>query len=155
MLVCEGYAEDELGSAASRWYLPRDCGTVLRRRNVRGFGGQHALQEAIRIARDEAFDSVAVMVDNDAHWGKTERALANKHRITIVENEPCIEATLLRVAGINPPRSTRECKAVFMEVFGDEASRSGVILRKFSREKLDAARARVAAIDHLLRLIRC
>lgn len=122
--------------------------------NVRGHGAAHALNEAIRVKQHGGFDAYGVIADTDQHWGTRERQLARQHGIFVVENAPCIEATLLRVANVKPPGDTAACKREFELRFGDDPSREGVIKRNFSRAQFVAARSHVEAVDQLLRLIR-
>jgi hypothetical protein len=45
-----------------------------------------------------------------------------KHQITAIENDPCLEATLLHVAGERVHRSTRDNKTAFVERYGAPAT---------------------------------
>jgi hypothetical protein len=155
MLVCEGDAEDQCARVIRDLYLPRNCGTTLHRKNAHGHGGAGALKVAIQLRGQTEYDSYAVLVDTDQHWGDVERALARQHHITPIENAPCLEAVLLAVDSLRPYPQTRDNKAIFAERYGGPASREGVIRRHFPRGKFDEARSRVNAIEQLLRLIRC
>jgi hypothetical protein len=154
LLVGEGDGEDQLARVIRDLYLPRNCGTTLTRKNAHGFGGAGALTRAIELKSQTAYDTYAVMVDTDQHWGDAERLLATQHDIATLENHPCLEAVLLDVDGHKPSAVTAENKRVFQRRYGGPAGRDGVIRRHFTREKFDAARARIEAIDRLLRLIR-
>jgi hypothetical protein len=154
MLVCEGYAEDALAQAIRDIYLPRGCGVVLQRKNARGFGGARALDLALEMQLEGAYQAYGVLVDTDSHWGDSQRALAQARGIVAIENTPCIESTLLRVDGYKAPTSTDQCKRHFTEVYGSPADREGLIARKFLQEQFDDARETVNAIDQLLKFIR-
>ena len=155
LLVVEGDGEDQLARVIRDLYLPRNCGTTLQRKNAHGFGGAGTLKRAIELKSQTEYDTYAVMVDTDCHWGDAERMLAQRHGIVSLENHPCLEAVLLEIDGHAPSAATSANKASFLQRYGGPASRDGVIRRHFPREKFDAARARVVAIERLLRLIRC
>lgn len=155
LVVCEGDAEDRLARLIRDLYLPRNCGTTLQRRNSHGHGGAGALRLAPELKPSTVFDRYGVLVDTDQHWGDAERSLAQQHSIVPIENDPCLEAVLLQVAGERAHRLTRDNKAAFEARFGSPACREGVLERNFNRAMFDAARGNIAAIDRLLRLVRC
>jgi hypothetical protein len=154
LLVCEGYAEHEFARVIRDHYLPRDCGTTLQPKNSR-LGMPHALELAIQIHAQGSYDEYALIVDTDQHWDSAARSRAQANGIVVVENEPCLEATLLKVDKQKTYQSAPENKTAFEAAYGGPAHREGVIRRHFPRNKLDGARAQVAAIDQLLRVIRC
>jgi hypothetical protein len=155
MLVCEGYAEDRFARVIHDLYLPRNCGSTLQRKNARGYGGARALELALQLQQQTAHDTYGILVDTDRHWSDVERELARCSRIVVVENEPCLEATLLQVDGQRPHRLTRDNKTAFNDLYGGPADREGIIRRNFPRDKFDQARSRVPAIDSFLNLIGC
>jgi hypothetical protein len=154
VLVCEGYAEQELARVIRDLYLPRNCGTTLQSKNSR-HGAPHALELAVQLSAQGDYDEYALIIDTDQHWDDTARSRAHANRIVVIENVPCVEATLLKVDGQNSYNSTADNKSAFEAQYGGPAHRNGVIRRHFPRSKFDAARSRVATIDQLLRLIRC
>jgi hypothetical protein len=154
-LVGEGEGDCQLTVQVRDLYLPRFCGIALTIKNARGFGGRHALSLALELKALDAHDAYGVMIDTDRHWGREERRAANKAGIVAIENDPSLEATLLRIDGCSIARTTAENKRIFADRFGGPAHRSGVIKRHFDRAKIDAARSSVAALDALLRLLRC
>jgi hypothetical protein len=155
VLVCEGYGDCQFASLVRDLYLPRDCGTALQIKNARGFGGRHALRMAQELKMQAAHDSYGVMIDTDSHWGEQERIAASSARIIAVENDPSLEAMLLRIARREVARTTAENKRIFEEAFGGPANRDGIIRRNFDRSKIDSARSAVGSLDLLLRLLRC
>jgi hypothetical protein len=154
MLVCEGYAEDALARAIRDIYLPRNCGVVLQRQNARGFGGARALEIAMELQARDDYHAYGVLIDSDAHWGQAERDKATKNGIYVVENSPCLEATLLRVGGHRPPAATHQCKSKFQEIYGGPPDRVGVIERNFTRAQFDEARRTVDAIERILSFVK-
>ena len=117
-------------------------------------GMPHALDMAIRLRAQREYDSYALIVDTDQHWDEAARSRAQVNDIVVIENAPCLEATLLRVDGQTSYQSTSDNKAAFENVYGGPARRDGVIRQHFPRTKFDSARERVATIDRLLTLIR-
>src|SRR5687768_11275808 len=99
LLVCEGDAELELARVMRDCYLPRFCGTVLAFENAHGFGGAHALEVALQRQKESAYDGYGVLIDTDQHWSDGDRERAQVANIIYIENNPCLEATLLSVAG--------------------------------------------------------
>lgn len=155
LLVCEGYAEVEWVRVIRDLYLPRGCGISLRSENRRGFGGSAALTLAVQRRREGDYDRVGVVVDTDQLWGDAERQKAIEHEIAAIECIPCIEAMLLSVDGRRTHARTADIKDAFELAYGATAHRPGVIQRHFSRNKFDAARGRVLAVDRCLKLLDC
>jgi len=152
--VCEGYGDCHFSAHIRDLYLPRNCGTALQIRNARGFGGHHALSMALELRAAGAHDAYGVMIDTDRHWTDVERSKAIKAGIVTIENDPSLEATLLRIDGLPVARTTAENKRSFEHRFGGPAHRDGIISRHIDRAKLDSARSNVTALDALLRLLR-
>lgn len=154
-LVGEGDGDCQLVVHVRDLYLPRFCGIAVTIKNARGFGGRHALSLALELKALGAHDAYGVMVDTDRLWHDEDRQLANKAGIVTIENVPSLEATLLRIDGCAIARTTAENKRIFENRFGGPAHRAGVIRRHFDRAKIDSARSSSAALDGLLRLLRC
>ena len=153
-LVGEGDGEWQLSVHVRDLYLPRFCGTALTIKNARGFGGRHALGTALELKAVGAYDAYGVMVDTDTLWNDEDRQVASKAGIAVIENNPSLEATLLRIDGCAISRTTSDNKRIFESRFGGPAHRSGVIKRHFDRAKIDSARSGVAPVGTLLRLLR-
>ena len=154
-LVGEGDGEWQLSVHVRDLYLPRFCGTALTIKNARGFGGRRALSLALELKAVGAHDAYGVMIDTDRLWDDQDRQVANKAGIVVIESDPSLEATLLRIDGCAVARTTADNKRIFADRFGGPAHRPGVIKRHFDRAKVDSARSSVAALDALLRLLRC
>jgi hypothetical protein len=154
LLVCEGYAEHEFARVIRDLYLPRDCGTTIQPKNARR-GTPYALELAIQLRTQGHYNEYALIVDTDQHWDSAARARAQANGIVVIENAPCLEATLLKVDGQQSYQSTSDNKVAFEARYGGPPHRDGVIRRHFPRSKFDTARAHVAAIERLLTLIRC
>jgi|SRR5580692_5203379 hypothetical protein len=154
-LVGEGAGDCQLTVHIRDLYLPRFCGIALTIKNARGFGGRHALKLALELKSVGAHDAYGVMVDTDRLWDDQDRRLASRAGIVVIENDPSLEATLLRIDGCAVARTTADNKRIFADRFGGPAHRPGVIKRHFDRAKIDSARSGVTALDALLRLLRC
>jgi hypothetical protein len=154
-LVGEGDGEWQLGVHVRDLYLPRFCGTALHIKNARGFGGRHALGVALELKAVGAYDAYGVMVDTDSLWDNEDRQLARNAGIVAIENDPSLEATLLRIDGCAVARTTAENKRIFADRFGGPAHRDGIIKRHFDHAKIESARTIVEPVDRLLKLLRC
>ena len=111
-LVGEGDGEWQLGVHVRDLYLPRFCGTALQIKPARGFGGLHALSVALELKALGAHDAYGVMIDTDRLWGDEERRVANRAGIIAIENDPSLEATLLRIDGCAVARTTADNKRI-------------------------------------------
>jgi hypothetical protein len=109
----------------------------------------------MQLQRQTEYGAYGILIDTDRHWDDAGRAQASGCGVAVIENSPCLEATLLRVDGQRTYAQTRDNKDAFEQRFGGPAHRDRLIERNFPREKFDGARSRVAAIDQLLTLIRC
>jgi len=154
-LVGEGDGDCQLVVHVRDLYLPRFCGIALTIKNARGFGGRHALSLALELKALDAHDAYGVMIDTDRLWGDKERRVASKTGIVAIENDPSLEATLLRIDGCATARTTAGNKRIFESRFGGPAHRAGVIKRHFDRAKIDSARSSVGPLGTLLQLLRC
>lgn len=154
LIVCEGYAEECFVRHLRSQYLSRTGDLALTTQNARGRGGQHVLDHALRLRKRGSYDQVAMLADTDQDWDDRQRARARGYRIQVVESSPCLEAWLLEVNGHRPPDSSGQCKEDFLRVYGLQAHDPKVYERHFNRVVLDNARARIEALDQLLRLIR-
>jgi hypothetical protein len=155
LLLREGLAEVELARVMRDFFLPRGCGTALSFENAHGSGGANALNIALKRQRESAYDAYGVLVDTDQNWSDEDRRRAREADIFCIENNPCLEATLLTVGGHRAHANTHHNKAQFERAYGAPPHREGVIARHFTAELFSAARADVIAIDQFLRFLRC
>lgn len=127
-----------------------ELGRSVTIKNAFGGGGHHALKQAKREIRAYGYNKAVVMIDTDAHWTEADRREAEKAKIKVVESVPCVEATLLQIAGRNPRESTADLKRQFAEVFGYEAHDDRYLEPNFGREVLDRARDIVPVLNDLM-----
>ena len=141
LFMCEGYAEHEFARVIRDLYLPRDCGTTMQPKNARR-GTPHALELAIELRAQGDYNEYALIVDTDQHWDGAARARAQANGIVVIENAPCLEATLLKVDGQNSYQSTSDNKAAFETRYGGPPHRDGVIRRHFPQSEFPIRHAR-------------
>jgi hypothetical protein len=154
LAVGEGKAEMVLLNHIKQLYLPRGCGTTLKVRGNIGKGGKGVLDYAIRVSAGVDYDCRIALLDTDVDWSNDERARAQGEGIVVIESDPCLEAWLLSVHGLNPNLSSRDFKREFLERFGGPAHDPAVCAQHFSRDRLDSARTAVPTLERLLSALR-
>lgn len=154
LIVHEGYGEGCLLAHLKSLYVPRNAGFALTIQNARGGGGKHVLDHALRIRRRIAFDEIAILTDTDQDWDDTQRQRAMASRIHTLESDPCLEAWLLGVHGHAARGNGAQIKRDFLRLYSGPANDPSVYSRHFAKASLDAARARLAILDQILRLLR-
>ena len=114
------------------------------------------MEVAIRRANNRDHDKVILLLDTDTDWSEAERAIARRSRIgrrgrlDVIESNPCLEAWILRIIGIEAEGDTRQFKKLFKGQVGCEAHESGWMKRFLSRELLDQARETVQQLGELM-----
>lgn len=149
LLVGEGLAEEVFLKHLKAIYVERGVKTVTVK-NAKGKGGKQVLDYTIAQRKVADYDQQAALLDTDTDWDDEQRAHARRHRVTVFEADPCLEAMLLRIAGYQPPGTTGECKQAFQRRFGAAAHDERVYEQYFGRQVLDAARARVPVLQQLI-----
>lgn len=149
LLVGEGEAEVAFLKHVRTLYSA-EVGSAINFKNAYGGGGHQALSQAIRDLRALRYDKVVIVIDTDAHWTDDHRRAATKAKIKVVESNPCLEATLLKIAGHRPKETTPELKKQFKEIFGCEAHEPGYLTAHFGRPALDQARPSVPELHDLM-----
>lgn len=150
LAVGEGKAEMELLIHIRQLYLPRGCGTTLKVRGNIGKGGRGVLTHTIRVSAGVDYDRRIAVLDTDVDWDDDERQRASAEGITVIESDPCLEAWLLAIHGVNPQLSSKAIKREFLDRFGAPAHDPAVYPRYFGRQRLDEARAVVPTLNRLL-----
>ena len=153
LLVGEGDAEVLFMQHLKSLYGQRGSGVVVTIKNARGKGAAHVVDFAFRQSRNAAYDVKAVLLDTDTDWNDKTRGSARKAKIHVMPCDPCLEAVLLNAhqAPVDG-RMTSLLKQDFAARFGAAASDPS-ILRHFSREVLECARARIVILDQLVNLL--
>lgn len=155
LVVCEGDAEIAFVRFVKRTYADA-LGRAVQEHNAKGKGGKHVLESGLRRAKNNrAFDKVVLLLDTDQDWNDELRARARKarvgkHPISVIEANPCLEAWLLQILGIETEGDTRHMKKKFEEHTGAEAHEPEWMDRHLYRDLLDKARARVSQLAELM-----
>lgn len=155
LLVGEGLAEYNFLAKIKGEATSRGRGPSVTLREASGKGALHVVDYAYGQWKRSAIDRCAVLLDSDTSCYGSAVARARQKRIVLLANEPCFEATLLKVAGVTPvPARTKECKREFFDRFGCEAHADGVLKRHFSAgDDLLRACIGVQPLDDLLELL--
>ncbi len=154
LVVGEGDAEVAFVRHAKRTYSDV-LGRSVQEINAHGKGGKHVLDTARRRANNRDHDKVVLLLDTDTDWGDEERAKARKSRVgkrgklDVIESEPCLEAWLLKILGVEAEGDTRHMKRVFKATTGCEAHEPDW-LGQLTRAVLDEARERVPQLAELM-----
>lgn len=154
LVVCEGDAEVAFVRHVKQTYS-ESLGRSVQEINAHGGGGKHVLDTAHRRANNRDHDKVVLLLDTDAGWGDAERAKARNSRVgrrgklDVIESEPCLEALLLKILGIETEGNTQHFKRTFKAITGCEAHEPQW-MERLTREVLDGARARVPKLAALM-----
>jgi hypothetical protein len=155
LIVAEGDAEVTFIRHLKVVY--RDSlGRAVQDANARGKGGRHVLEVAIRRANNRDHDKVILLLDTDTNWSDAERAKARRSRIgrrgrlDVIESNPCLEAWILRILGVEAEGDTKHFKRLFKAEIGCEAHEPGWMERTLSKEVLDGARDGVQQLAELM-----
>lgn len=152
LIVGEGDTEVAFLTHVKGLYAPRYCGLSVTVRNARGKGPANVVQAVQGYSKDRTFTLRAALLDTDLPWTQEARDVAARKRITLVGSSPCLEGLLLDVLGQPVPRVSDDCKRALGRVFAGDPLRAESYAGPFSRDVLEAARARVAALRQLLEL---
>jgi hypothetical protein len=152
LIVGEGKAEVVWLSHLEGLFVERGSKTVTIK-DAKGKGGRHVLDVAIKQHRVFGYDAVAVLLDTDTQWDDTLRSKARRHRVSVLEAEPCTGAVLLAILGAPAPGPSRDCKREFERRLGAPAHDERIYAHHFPRELLLRERCRVAVLDEVIRLL--
>lgn len=153
-MVGEGDADIAFVRYVKRMYA-EVLGRSVQEINAHGKGGRNVLETALRRANsNRAYDKVILLLDIDTDWDDKLRARARKARvgkryIDVIEADPCLEAWLLKILGIETEGDTQHMKRGFKQYTGHEAHEPDWMGR-LSRDVLDDARGRVPQLSALM-----
>lgn len=154
LVVGEGDAEVAFVRHLKRIYGDT-LGRSIQEINAHGKGGRHVLETARRRANNRDHDKVVLLLDIDTDWSDEERAKVRKSRVgkrgrlDVIESEPCLEAWLLRILGVDTEGDTRHMKREFKRRTGCEAHEFPW-MAQLTRAMLDEARERVPQLAALM-----
>lgn len=156
LIVGEGEAEIAFVRYVKRMYGD-SLGRSVQEHNAKGRGGKNVLETALRRANNNrAYDKVVLLLDTDTDWNdelraKVRRSRIGKHgRLDVIESDPCLEAWLLKILGVETEGDTRHMKREFKVCTGYEAHASDWMHERLNREVLDKARERVPQLAELM-----
>lgn len=157
LIVGEGEADIAFVRFVKRMYAD-SLGRAVQEHNARGKGGKNVLETALRRANNNrAYDKVVLLLDTDTDWDDACRAKARKSRIgnrgrlDVIESDPCLEAWLLKILGIETEGDTRHMKREFKRHTLCEAHEPEWMDRLLNRDVLDQARERVPQLAELMK----
>jgi hypothetical protein len=155
LLSGEGDAEIAFVRFVKQTYASA-LGRSVQEMNAHGKGGQHVLETALRRANsNRAYDKVILLLDADTDWddrlrAKARKAGVGKHPIDVIEADPCLEAWLLKILGVETGGDTQHMKRRFKERTGYAAHQPAWMERFLSRDVLDQARGKVPQLGELM-----
>lgn len=150
LVVVEGAAEVEFLGVLRRLYTAGGLGRSVVVRNAGGKGALHVIREAGARKRVEQHTIYAALFDADQDWDERSQALARRLSVRPLVNEPCLERTLLLIAGINCTGTTDDCKRAFERRFGGVSHAPGLIGRHFDLAQFEAAKLFVPVMSDIL-----
>ena len=156
LIVGEGDAEIAFVRFVKRMYAD-SLGRAVQEHNAKGKGGRNVLETALRRANsNRAYDKVVLLLDTDTDWDDACRARARRARIgrrgkiDVIESDPCLEAWLLKVLGVEIEGDTRHMKREFRQYAGCDAHDPAWMERLLNPTVLNQARARVPQLAELM-----
>lgn len=156
LIIGEGDAEVAFVRCLKRMYA-NSLGRAVQEHNAKGKGGKNVLETARRRANsNREYDKVVLLLDTDTDWDDACRAKARKSRIgrrgrlDVIESDPCLEAWLLKILGIDTEGDTRHMKREFKQRTGCEAHEAEWMERLLNPDLLNQARERVPQLAALM-----
>lgn len=141
-----------------RGLYSRNSGVAVTIRNGKGGAATHIITNAVN--EPGSFDHRIVILDNDKSEQEMNqaRAEARQRGVELLENTPCLEATLLAILrpGQNFLGKTSEwCKSEFESNYLNKKKRTeiGEYGKFFSKSTLDAQRANVSELNAIISLM--
>jgi hypothetical protein len=153
LLVGEGEAECELLRCLRSLYTRDHQGLRVVIRNARGGGARSIIDYAIRQLEQADYDRAAALLDTDTAWPIVWRKRAQAKRLLLLGSEPCIEALLLQVVGVQVSGTSAELKKRFRLHFNGQPHDDGLIARHYTREVWDQARGTSEVLARLISLM--
>ncbi len=141
-----------------RGLYSRDSGVAVTIRNGKGGTATNIITNAVN--EPGAFDRRVVILDNDKSKQEMNqaRAEARQRGVELLENSPCLEATLLAILRPGQSFSGRTsawCKSEFESNYLNKKKRTelGEYTKFFPKATLDAQRANVTELNTLISLM--
>ncbi len=158
LMYGEGFGE-EMFLKYLRGLYSRDSGVAVTIRNGKGGTAANIIISAVN--EPGAFDRRIVILDNDKSERemKQARTEARKRRVELLENSPCLEATLLAILrpGKTFSNKTSEwCKSEFESNYLDKRARTelGGYAKIFPKKLLETRRVTVSELNAIISLMK-
>ncbi|MBI5331503.1 MAG: hypothetical protein HZB71_12945 [Betaproteobacteria bacterium] len=152
LIVGEGYHEEAFLHHVKQLYAPRGCGLAVTIKNARGKGAMHVIDWTIKQIANADFDTVAAMLDTDKDWSPGVAKQARQKKIRVLASEPCFDAVMLRLLGLNAQGEAKTLKKRLAPYLGNSPTERGSYEAHFGKERLEAGRTTEPTMDALLRL---
>lgn len=152
LIVGEGYHEEAFLNHVKQLYAPRGCGLAVTIKNARGKGAMHVIDWTIRQMANADFDTVAAMLDTDKDWSPAVARQARQKKIRVLPSDPCFDAVMLRLLGLNAQGEAKALKRSLAPYLGNNPTERGSYEAHFGKERLEAGRQQEPTIDALLKL---
>jgi hypothetical protein len=157
LMYGEGLGE-EMFLKYLRGLYSRDSGVAVTIRNGKGGTATNIITNAVN--EPGGFDRRIVILDNDKSDKEMNQARteAKRQGIELLENSPCLEATLLSILRPGQSFSNKNsawCKNEFESNYLDKKKRTELdeYAKYFSKATLDAQRANVTELNNLIYLM--
>ncbi len=154
LIMGEGFTEVELLKHLKAQFVPRGAGLALTIDNARGKGAKNVVRTALAKSSVFSFDHVWVLLDTDQDYGECLVSEARRKKIHIAACEPCLEATLLRIKGVEPTGRSQEIKRQFENRFGLTAHDAQLYPRHFDLAVLQSEFCVDSPVGILIQAIR-
>lgn len=153
LIVGEGFAEVELLKHLRALFLPRGAGLALTIDNARGKGAKNVVAVAYAKSRVYAYDHVWVLLDTDQDYDERLVSEAKRKKVHIAACEPCLEAVLLRIKGIEPTGRSAEIKRQFEARFAMTAHQADLYPAHYGTGVLEGNNCKASPVGSLIRAI--
>ncbi len=153
LLVGEGYHEEAFLNHVKQLYAPRGCGLSVTIKNAKGKGAKHVVEWTARQIVNAAYDTVAVMLDTDTDWSQALANQAKKKKIQVLASDPCFDALMLRILGMQPVGDAKALKKQLAPYLGNNPTERQNYSEHFGKACLEAGRKQELSIDTLLSLL--
>lgn len=157
LMYGEGLCE-EMFLKHLRSIYSRDSGVAVTIRNGKGGNALNIIINAVNEPGD--FDRRIVVLDNDKDEQEMNKARieAKQKGIEVLENSPCLEATLLAILQPNQTFSNKTsswCKNEFQSNYMEKKKRTEIneYLKVFSKTTLDSQRINNSELNKLISLM--
>ena len=150
LIVGEGFAEVELLKHLRALFLPRGAGLALTIDNARGKGAKNVVAVAYAKSRVYAYDHVWVLLDTDQDYDERLVSEAKRKKVHIAACEPCLEAVLLRIKGIEPTGRSAEIKRQFETRYAMSAHQADLYPAHYGLEILEGQLGQASPVGHLI-----